>query len=286
MKSFLLSDPDLQSFHNKSNSILSKKGTLLELLQAESKKVKKKTDDLLTLRLEGDMSKELSPIHYKPLEERHLKIQQLSSDTVQFDAKNLFGQWDELPFEEKRTIVETLTDHIIVDKEDIAIKLSYIPILPIVIGGKAQRILIPAFPFSRTSKLAQKPLKGYPKEVVSVGDHIRAKRLRLKLWQVDLAKILQVSTETITNWETGRSNPNIKYYPAIIQFLGYIPFTLDLSTVGNKVKYYRIVNGLSHRNMGKLVNRDASTIVSWENANLVPNEASLLLLKKLFADLV
>ena len=248
------------------------------------------------------MSKELSPIHYKPLEERHLqiedqipeieaeidylKIQQLSSDTVQFDAKNLFGQWDELPFEEKRTIVETLTDHIIVDKEDIAIKLSYIPILPIVIGGKAQRILIPAFPFSRTSKLAQKPLKGYPKEVVSVGDHIRAKRLRLKLWQVDLAKILQVSTETITNWETGRSNPNIKYYPAIIQFLGYIPFTLDLSTVGNKVKYYRIVNGLSHRNMGKLVNRDASTIVSWENANLVPNEASLLLLKKLFADLV
>jgi site-specific DNA recombinase len=155
LKSFLLSDSDLQSFHNKSNSILTEKGTLLEHLQSESKKVKKKMDDLLTLRLEGDMSKDLFPIHYKPLEERYLqiedqipeieaeidflKIQQLSSDTVQSDAKNLFDQWENLPFEEKRTIVETLTDHITVDKEDIAIKLSYIPILPIVIGGKAQR---------------------------------------------------------------------------------------------------------------------------------------------------
>ncbi len=155
LKSFLLSDSDLQSFQNKSNSILAEKGTLLEHLESESKKVKKKMDDLLTLRLEGDMSKDLFPIHYKPLEERYLqiedqipeieaeidflKIQQLSSDTVQFDAKNLFDQWGNLPFEEKRSIVETLTDHIIVDKEDIAIKLSYIPILPIVIGGKCQR---------------------------------------------------------------------------------------------------------------------------------------------------
>lgn len=155
LKSFLLSDSDLQSFHNKSNSILAEKGTLLEHLQSESKKVKKKMDDLLTLRLDGDMSKDLFPIHYKPLEERYLqiedqipeieaeidflKIQQLSSDTVQSDAKNLFDQWENLPFEEKRTIVETLTDHITVDKEDIAIKLSYIPILPIVIVGNGQR---------------------------------------------------------------------------------------------------------------------------------------------------
>ena len=155
LKSFLLSDSDLQSFQNKSNSILAEKGTLLEHLQSESKKVKKKMDDLLTLRLEGDMSKDLFPIHYKPLEERYLqienqipeieaeidflKIQQLSSDTVQSDAKNLFDQWENLPFEEKRSIVETLTDRITVDKEDIAIKLSYIPILPIVIGGNRQR---------------------------------------------------------------------------------------------------------------------------------------------------
>lgn len=155
LKSFLLTDSDLKSFHDKSNSILDEKGTLLDHLRTESKKLKKKMDDLLTLRLEGDMSKDLFPIHYKPLEERYLqvedqipeieaeidflKIQQLSSDTVQSDAKNLFDQWENLPFEEKRTIVETLTERITVDKEDIAIKLSYIPILPIVILGKAQR---------------------------------------------------------------------------------------------------------------------------------------------------
>ncbi len=157
LKSFLLKDSDLESFLNKSNSIINEKGTLLELLQTESKKVKKKMDDLVTLRLEGDMSKELFPAHYKPLEERYLqledqipeieaeidflKIQQLSSDTVQSDAKSLFEQWEELPFEEKRTIVETLTDSITIDKEDIGIKLAYTPIiLPIIISGNSQRI--------------------------------------------------------------------------------------------------------------------------------------------------
>ena len=129
---------------------------------------------------------------------------------------------------------------------------------------------IPAFPFSRTSKSAPKPLRGYPKEVVSVGDHIRARRLSLKLWQEDVAKILQVSSDTITNWETDRSAPNVKYYPAIIKFLGYIPFMFDLSKFGNKIKYYRYVKGLSHTEMGELLQRGASTIASWENGESVP----------------
>lgn len=130
---------------------------------------------------------------------------------------------------------------------------------------------IPAFPFSRNRKSVGKPIKGYPKEIVSVGDHIRAKRLSHKLWQEEVAKILQVSTDTVTNWETGRSAPNIKYYPAIIEFLGYIPFNFDLSTIANKLKYYRFLNGLSHAEMGKLLKRDASTIASWEKGESVPS---------------
>ncbi len=135
---------------------MNEKTNLLEVLEIEEKKVKKKMDDFVTLRLEGDMSKEIFPIHYKPLKERclqiqaqlteieaeidFLKIQTISNETIQEDAKTLYDQWEKLPFEEMRTIVETITGRIIIDKEDISLKLSYIPILPIVIVGKSQCI--------------------------------------------------------------------------------------------------------------------------------------------------
>jgi len=81
--------------------------------------------------------------HYKPLEERwlqindklpemqaevdFLKIQYLSSDTVLHGAKDLYSRWANLTFEDKRTIVEVITNKITIDKEDITISLAYLP---------------------------------------------------------------------------------------------------------------------------------------------------------------
>ncbi|MGP8080088.1 MAG: hypothetical protein ACLPVI_06210, partial [Dehalococcoidales bacterium] len=56
-----------------------------------------------------------------------LKIQAMSSDTILRDAKDLYDRWPQMPFEEKRTIVEVITENITVGKEDIAIKLAYLP---------------------------------------------------------------------------------------------------------------------------------------------------------------
>ena len=56
-----------------------------------------------------------------------LKIQYRSSDVVLSDANDLYAHWGTLDFEAKRTIVETIKDKISVGKEDIHIKLSYIP---------------------------------------------------------------------------------------------------------------------------------------------------------------
>jgi|SRR5579872_6616685 len=54
----------------------------------------------------------------------------------------------------------------------------------------------------------------------TVGDHIRKKRLALKLFQRDVAEQLAVDTTSIHNWETNMSKPSLQYMPAIIQFLG------------------------------------------------------------------
>jgi hypothetical protein len=45
-----------------------------------------------------------------------LKIQHYYGDTVLSDAKDLYRRWNDLTFEDKRTIVEVITDVITVGK--------------------------------------------------------------------------------------------------------------------------------------------------------------------------
>ncbi|WP_425563418.1 helix-turn-helix domain-containing protein [Luteolibacter yonseiensis] len=49
--------------------------------------------------------------------------------------------------------------------------------------------------------------KAYPLKVETVGDHIRAVRLRRGLEQSEVAEILGVSKETVWNWENHRNAP-------------------------------------------------------------------------------
>ena len=66
---------------------------------------------------------------------------------------------------------------------------------------------------------------GYPKQLRTVGDHLRKKRLELGLLQKQVAEQLGVDETTIYKWENHRSAPVIRVLPKIIQFLGYVPST-------------------------------------------------------------
>ena len=52
---------------------------------------------------------------------------------------------------------------------------------------------------------------------------MNSKLLQLGLSHVFLAQQLNVSVETIANWEHSRSIPDIYRLPRIIEFLGYDP---------------------------------------------------------------
>jgi DNA-binding XRE family transcriptional regulator len=69
----------------------------------------------------------------------------------------------------------------------------------------------------------------YPREIKTVGDHIRTRRLGLKLLQTHVAEQIGVDKATITNWERNASHPAIRLMPAIIQFLGYDPLPPAIS---------------------------------------------------------
>lgn len=116
-----------------------------------------------------------------------------------------------------------------------------------------------------------------------IGEHLKRNRVALRLLQKDVAEIIDVSEDCITNWENNRSEPQIRHYPKIIEFLGYNPFPIEESTLGGKIKKYRIENGLSHKNLGMLVGVDSSTICSWENNLTMPSSVHLRKLKGLIS---
>lgn len=155
MKSFLLTEMDVSEYMLKSNEVIQEKEQLLHISQNESARLGKRMTELVNLRLDGELSKDLFPKEYKPLEERFLqlekqipeleaeidflKIQHLSSDTVLQEARTLYERWLTLPFEEKRSIIEIITENITVGKSDISIALSYLPThLTSQNGGKKQ----------------------------------------------------------------------------------------------------------------------------------------------------
>jgi DNA-binding XRE family transcriptional regulator len=149
-------------------------------------------------------------------------------------------------------------------------------------GGYNSRTGIPALPFSRMVKTAQKPKPlGYPIKIDTIGDHLRSVRMDKKLFQEDLAKQFKVSLDTITNWENNKYEPHISYYKEIISFLEYYPFTHDTATIGGRILKYRRLHGLTHRQMGRKVGVNATTIAAWESGENKPQENSLFKLQKL-----
>ena len=81
-----------------------------------------------------------------------------------------------------------------------------------------------ALHFCDVTLSANKPQNtAYPKVLKTIGDHLRKKRLDLKLYQEDVSKAIGVDTLTICNWENNLTTPRLFLLPKIYHFLGYNP---------------------------------------------------------------
>ncbi len=132
-----------KDFLAQSDSIMKEKSALLSQTLSERKKLAKKFETFLEMRMQDELTKEQFAEHCQPINVRiaqlddaipelqaevdFLSIQLLSSDTVLDEAQQLSNQWEEMPFDKKRAIVETITDGITIRKEDIDIALSFLP---------------------------------------------------------------------------------------------------------------------------------------------------------------
>lgn len=64
-----------------------------------------------------------------------------------------------------------------------------------------------------------------PREPISIGGHLRRRRLQLKLLQSEAARRLRVSPVTLSRWERDTVYPTWPLQPRVIEYLGYSPFT-------------------------------------------------------------
>lgn len=142
LESFL-AGMSVSDYQRQTDGELEEKQTLLKAAQGEAQKLRKRIHELVNLRLDGELTKELFHELHKPLDERlhqldqHIpeleaeidfrNIQRLSSDTVLQEARDLYAQWPTFSFEQKRGIVEVITEKIVVASDEITITFSYLP---------------------------------------------------------------------------------------------------------------------------------------------------------------
>jgi len=135
-------------------------------------------------------------------------------------------------------------------------------------------------PFCHSEIRAARPKsERYPKELKSLGDHIRTRRLDLKLLQEQVADQIGVHELTVTNWEVNATVPEVRYMPAIIQFLGYNPLN-TVSTLAERLATARRALGLSQRKMAEKLGVDPATLMGWEVGRHQPTGKSLDLIAR------
>jgi DNA-binding XRE family transcriptional regulator len=103
----------------------------------------------------------------------------------------------------------------------------------------------------------------YPKQINSLGDHIRARRLDLKLLQRQVADQIGVHEMTITLWEGNATVPEARYMPAIIRLLRYNPLPAA-NSLSERLAAARGGLGLPQRKMAAKLGVDPTTLMGWE----------------------
>ena len=99
-------------------------------------------------------------------------------------------------------------------------------------------------PFCKIALRAQRPPSpAYPLALRTLGDHLRKKRLDLRLLQREVAARLGVDETTICNWESHRTAPQPRLTPGIIAFLGYNPYDTQSATFGERLIAHRYALG-------------------------------------------
>src|SRR4051794_419474 len=118
-----------------------------------------------------------------------------------------------------------------------------------------------------------------PTQLKTVGDHIRKRRLGLKMLQRELGDLLGVCEPSVFNWERNSSSPEIRYMPAIIDFLGYDPLP-EANGWGERLVRHRTTLGITQKAAADRLGVDQGTLARWEQGKREPAGGFLARVKR------
>lgn len=143
IRNFLFSDTELAAEREKTHALIGEKVDLVSLLEKEHKKLLTEIDRLYDLYQSSAIDKDGFARKYRPLSERQkqlddeipkttaeldfIRISDLSHAEIVSEARDLYVRWPKLPVEEKRRVVEAITERIVIGKDEIEINLYYAP---------------------------------------------------------------------------------------------------------------------------------------------------------------
>lgn len=146
IKHFSVSPKEISSHLERANITIQTKAELLKVLETEREKLHGEIEKLHDLYQSGMIDKHGFGAKYHPWADRLrqlddeipavqagldvMKISQLSEEEIILGAKDLYERWPTLPDEEKRQIIEAITEKIIVGKDEVEINLYYAPPAP------------------------------------------------------------------------------------------------------------------------------------------------------------
>ena len=129
---------------------------------------------------------------------------------------------------------------------------------------------IPALPFCTATLTAKRPKNSaYPTQLVTLGDHIRKRRLDLGLLQREVADQLGVCKSVVWRWEAGETEPELRFLPWIFRFIGGDPRPAPAS-LGAKLVRWREQKGWSRRRLAAELSVDEGTLWRWESGRRWP----------------
>jgi len=119
----------------------------------------------------------------------------------------------------------------------------------------------PALPFCHVRLTASRPLPPtYPRDLRTIGDHLRKKRLDLGLLQQEVARRIGVDEASIYNWENHRSSTSLQFIPKVIAFLGYSPRLAEANTHGEKLVFVGQQLGIRQEDLARELEVDPGTL--------------------------
>ncbi len=119
-------------------------------------------------------------------------------------------------------------------------------------------------------RLSARKERRYSEQPKSLADHLKKRRYELGHRQRDAADRIGIGADAYLLWETGRTKqPEQRYYPAILAYLGYDPFPPP-QTLPERIAAKRRQLGITIKQAAALAGVDEGTFGRWANGEWKP----------------